>query len=345
MGERTNFSYYRQYDSYYYREYYVGDEAIQLRGVLKLTFPIDFEVIEDFNALERVLFYLFYSSLRVDPFESVVVFCLPYDSFSRRILEKICEILFETFSIKGLIIIHPAIATLVSTGKRTGTVVYLGSDLSYASNIYELSLLKDSVRKARYGFRNLVDYTRRLLMQKGYSFTTSTERIMLEDLCEKMSYIRTKFDDNMGETELKVQAYTMPDGEIISLGEERYLASELFFEPNLIGKLDEPSLPQIAQECISQIWGEKNYDPKQFNNILLTGQAAIPGMKNRLESELNKLSKKREIKVHLDPFRMHSNFIGSSILTSSKYKLERYLFSSDEYKVVGPSGIYKHIFM
>ncbi|MHA2369189.1 MAG: hypothetical protein ACXADX_10235, partial [Candidatus Hodarchaeales archaeon] len=49
---------------HYVREYYVGEEAMNLRGVLKLIYPIEHGVVSDWDAMEKIWHYTFHNDLR-----------------------------------------------------------------------------------------------------------------------------------------------------------------------------------------------------------------------------------------------------------------------------------------
>ncbi len=42
---------------HYTRDYYIGEEAINLRGVLRLVYPIAHGIVEDWDAIEKIWSY------------------------------------------------------------------------------------------------------------------------------------------------------------------------------------------------------------------------------------------------------------------------------------------------
>ena len=57
------------------------------------------------------------------------------------------------------------------------------------------------------------------------------------ELKEKWCYVSSNFDQEAEVAENKVmRSYTLPSGEVISVGEERFSCSEVLFQPSLIGE-------------------------------------------------------------------------------------------------------------
>ena len=46
---------------HYDREYYIGEEAIQLKGVLKLIYPIEHGIIDNWDGIEKIWHEIFYN--------------------------------------------------------------------------------------------------------------------------------------------------------------------------------------------------------------------------------------------------------------------------------------------
>ncbi len=86
---------------HYVREYYVGDEALNLRGVLRLFYPIEHGQVSDWDAMEKIWHFTFFNDLRVNPSEHPVLLTEPpLNPLSNR--EKMAEIMFETFNVPAL---------------------------------------------------------------------------------------------------------------------------------------------------------------------------------------------------------------------------------------------------
>jgi actin-related protein len=77
---------------------YIGEEAQKMRGVLKLTYPIESGIVTSWDLMQKVWDYCFNTELRVDSSEVKVMLTeAPMNPKVNR--EKMTQIMFETFEV------------------------------------------------------------------------------------------------------------------------------------------------------------------------------------------------------------------------------------------------------
>ncbi len=326
---------------HYTREYYIGEEALQLRGVLRLSYPIGHGIVEDWGAMEKIWHYTFYTDLRVDPAEHPILLTEPPLN-PRPNREKMCEIMFETFNVPALYIAMQAVLSLYASGRTTGLVCDSGTGVTHVVPIYEGFALTHAISRLDLAGRDITEYLMRLLRQRGYALTTSAEKEIVRDIKEKLCYVALD-----PEKELKLaekvsgmeKSYMLPDGETLTIGVERFLAPEVFFNPGAVGKETSP-MDEVIVESVSKCDIDLRRD--LYANIVLSGGSTMfPGLKERLTKEIAEMIPENvEVKIIAPPERMYSVWIGGSILASLK-TFQKMWVTRKEFKEIGPTVVHR----
>jgi len=328
---------------HYVREYYIGEEAINLRGVLKLVYPVEHGQVQDWDAMERIWHYTFYNDLRVNPNEHPVLLTEPPLNKNQN-KEKMAELMFDTFNVPAMYISMQAILSLYASGRTTGIVVDSGDGVTHIVPVYEGFAISHAIHRSDIGGRDITDYLRRLLRQRGYSLSSSAEREIVRDIKERLCYVALD-----PEKELKLaekvsgmeKTYTLPDGETLTIGAERFMAPELLFNPGAIGSEENP-LDELIYRSIQNCDVDLRRD--LYANIVLSGGSTMfPGLKERLHKELTELvPETMEVKIIAPPERRYSVWIGGSILSSLKTFAKLWV-TRKEYREIGPTSVYRCI--
>jgi len=222
----------------YSREYYIGEEALQLRGVLKLAYPMERGIITDFSAIEKMIHYSFYTDMRIDPAEHSVIF-LYNPLLHRKAQEKLIEILFETFNIPALFFVDYYRFILLQNKIQNAIFLHFLDDCINIIPYLNYKRIDIDNPTINLGFRDVVEHLRRLLRKKGHRFTTSSERKIVRDIVEKFAYVALDPEKELTSRK-ESKRYVLPDGELLLLDNELFLAPELYFNPSVIGKEIEP---------------------------------------------------------------------------------------------------------
>ena len=322
----------------YAREWYIGHEAIEMKGLLRLNYPIEHGAVSDWPSMEKIWHYTFFTDLRVDPSEHPVVLTeAPMNARQNR--EKMTEIMFETFNVPALYVATQAVLSLYASGRTTGCVLDIGDGVSHIVPIFEGFALTHAIQRVDLAGRDITNYLQRLLKQAGYSFYTTAEKEIVRDIKEKLCYVAIDPEKEMilsKRIQGMEKTYMLPDGETIDVGIERFLAPECFFNPSVVGKELDP-LDDMIVKAICEC--ELDLRRELYGNIVLSGGSTMfPGIRERLTKEIKEqVSDSMDVRILSPPERMYSVWIGGSILASLK-TFHRMWLTRREYKELGPQA-------
>ncbi|KAH0542340.1 Actin-like protein [Glutinoglossum americanum] len=298
---------------------FIGQRAQELRGLLKIKYPLEHGIVTDWDDMERIWNFVYNEELKTLSEEHPVLLTeAPLNPRTNR--ETAAQILFETFNVPALYGSIQAVLSLYASGRTTGIVLDSGDGVSHAVPVYEGFAMPSSIRRIDVAGRDVTEYLQTLLRKSGYVFHTSAEKEVVRQIKEKTGYValdpRKEEKDWQGpgsKGDGRIVDYKLPDGNVLKVGSERFRAPEILFDPEIIG-LEYPGIHQIIVDAINRT--DMDLRTALFGNIVLSGGSTLTkGFGDRLLHEVQRLAvKDMRIKIFAPPERKYSTWIGGSIL-------------------------------
>ncbi|MFX1454894.1 MAG: zinc ribbon domain-containing protein [Promethearchaeota archaeon] len=269
------------------RSMYVGNDVSRMRGVLKITHPIQRGAIMDWDSYFEILNYIFYSLLRIDSLAEYPVFYCESPFMHRETKEYIARLLFETHGVKSLIMIPTPLLSLFSVGLTTGLVIESGDGLTWIAPIINGVMQEHAVQKVSLAGIDVNHNLKNLLMREGVNITSSAADEIIQEIKEKNCYF--VLDPNIPPKSGEKFAVPMPDGSTINIANHvLYEAPEVLFNPSMLGVSNEMNLPEAVLACFRILDNQHWYD--LLSHIVFSGgNLSYSGFEQRFQSELNLL--------------------------------------------------------
>merc|ERR1711931_276039 len=134
----------------------------------------------------------------------------------------------------------------------------------------------------------------------------------------------------------------LPDGQVITIGNERFRCPEALFQPSFLG-MESAGVQETVHNSIMRCDIDIRKD--LFANIVMSGGTTMyPGIADRMQKEITALAPSTlKIKIIAPPERKYSVWIGGSIL-SSLSTFQAMWITKEEYDESGPGIVHRKCF-
>jgi len=325
----------------------VGDEAAAVRHMLEISYPMDNGIVRSWEDMQHVWDYTFKEKLKIDPKKSKILLTEPPMN-PKKNREKMVEVMFEKYGFQAVNIAIQAVLTLYAQGLLTGVVVDSGDGVTHIVPVYEGFSLPHLTQRLDIAGRDITRYLIKLLLLRGYAFNHSADFETVRQIKEKWCYVGYDIEQEVRlaqETTVLSENFTLPDGRVITVGEERFGAPEALFQPHLVD-VDGAGVAELLFQTIQN--ADIDIRSELYKHIVLSGGSTMyPGLPSRLEREVKQLYlqhvlkgdpeklSKFKIRIEDPPRRKHMVFLGGAVLANITKDNDNFWLSHDEYKEQG----------
>lgn len=116
--------------------------------------------------MEKLWHHTFFQELKIVPEEHPVILTEPALN-PKQNREHTTKIMFEQFNVPCLYISMQEVCALYASGRTTGVVIDAGEGTTHAVPIFEGFAVPSTTQKMNLSGRDLTDYLRQLLREKG----------------------------------------------------------------------------------------------------------------------------------------------------------------------------------
>ncbi|CAN1787702.1 Actin-related protein 7 [Linum perenne] len=308
--------------------------------------PVVRGYVKDWDAMEDLLQYVLYTGLEWEEGnEGQVLFTDPLCT-PKAVKEQLVQLMFETFNVSGFYASEQAVLSLYAVGRISGCTVDIGHGKIDIAPVLEGAVQQISSKRFEIGG---LDLTKLLAQELGKSnpavtLNNSDVEIIKEkySCCseDELAYRKTQEEN-------EIEEHTLPDGQVISIGKERYTVGEALFQPSILG-LEAHGIVEQLVRCISTVSSD-NQRQLLENTVLCGGITAMPGFEDRFQKEAGLCSSAIRPSLVKPPEYMtdrlteFSAWVGGAILAKVVFPQNQHVTKGD-YDETGPSVVHRKCF-
>lgn len=308
--------------------------------------PVVRGFIRNWDAMEDLLGHVLYSGLGWEMGnEGQILFTDPLAT-PKAVREQLVQLMFEKFNISGFYASEQAVLSLYAVGRISGCTVDIGHGKMDIASVIEGAVQHISSRRFEIGGLDLTNLFERELGKSNPQVNLTTSDVeKLKELyacCAEDDAAYGKLQQACPE-----EQHTLPDGQVIKIGKERYTVGEALFQPSILGQEAHGIVEQLVR-CISTVSSE-NHRQLLENTVVCGGTASMTGFEDRFQKEASLCSSAIRPCLVKPPDYMpeklgsFSAWVGGAILAKVVFPQNQHVTKA-EYDETGPSIVHRKCF-
>ncbi|GAB2271921.1 Actin- protein 7 [Dionaea muscipula] len=308
--------------------------------------PVERGFIRDWDAIEDLLHHVLYTSLGWEiSNEGQILFTDPLLT-PKALREHLVQLMFEKFNVSGFYASEQPVLSLYAAGRISGCSVDVGHGKIDIAPVIEGAVHHIASRRFPIGGADLTNLLLRELTKSNSMVNLNP--VVAESLKEQFAVCA---EDELAYEKTKLACpkveHTLPDGQVITIGRERYAVGEALFQPSILG-LEAHGIVEQLVRCISTVSSE-NHRQLLENTVLCGGTTTMAGFENRFQKEAILSSSAIHPSVVKPPEYMPENlsmyqaWVGGAILAKVVFPQNQHITKAD-YDENGPAIVHRKCF-
>jgi len=296
---------------------YYGDCAFDHLDQVCMKYPIRYGQVCDWDNMERLWAHTLLREVGIAPQDRPLLLTEAMGEYQRN-KEQTMQTMFESFNVPLLCLAKQAVLSLYASGTTTGCVVESGYETTQVVPICEGRVMPSNIT-IKLGGKDVTSYLTQLLHDSATTFSSccgsnnsktngsahppsSLPQYVVAKIKEQTAYVSSDYQAEVHQCPTgcngnSSQHFTLPDGQVLTLGQERFRCTEVLFQPYAFQKpffcysysADQGHMLGLSEVVDRAILGiaDKAMQKQLYGNIVLSGgNTMFAGMSQRLESDL-----------------------------------------------------------
>ncbi|MEE9377305.1 MAG: actin family protein [Candidatus Lokiarchaeia archaeon] len=263
-------------------EVYVGNAALEMRGILSIHHPLQRGVVLDWNNFYSILDYIFFRLFKTVDLTKCSVLYIENLFIQPDVKNFVAQLMFDRYNVHRLMMVPTPILSIFSVGLTTGLLIESGEGITFVAAIVDGRIQQESIRKVDLSGVDVMHYLKNMLLQEGLDNIASYPPEILNEIKERHCYV---IPDKDTPPESKVYDLQMHDGTIVKVPQHvLYNPPEILFQPNIISS----NTLSITEAVLSSLQGvDRRYWKDLLSRIVFSGgNLSYQGFKKRFEYDL-----------------------------------------------------------